>query len=59
MSPFLVQSAECKMQNAEFFNINTSYKNRFIFSQDKVAKAKLHVDTASRRPRSIAEKETI
>ncbi len=33
--------------------------DRFIFSQDNVAEAKLYKYTASRKPRSIGEKETI
>ena len=33
--------------------------NRFIFSQDNVSEAKLYEYTASRKTRSIAEKETI
>lgn len=33
--------------------------NRFIFSPDNVSEAKLYEYTASRKTRSIAEKETI
>ena len=61
-SPLRTENDSSPERGAEKYEVLRKKKpqklNRFIFSQDNVSEAKLYEYTASRKTRSIAEKET-